>query len=158
MVDWAAAATAGANAIATAAGTGLWKDLHARLKAWLTKLGDKRARTALKRLDAAVKEIEEAADPGEARVKVRDTWCERFEDFLDELERDERDALAQELLELAGKTEREHARAGAVSGDHGMAVAGDVNITAHNHGIAVAHNEGGINVGNPPQPGQEKKA
>ncbi|MCY9787086.1 hypothetical protein KIK06_24685 [Nocardiopsis sp. EMB25] len=155
MVDWAAAATAGATAIATAAGTGLWENVHAGFRGWLSKLGDTKAEKALQRLDATVIEIESAPEDQMVRDKVKVAWQTRFEDFLEELDGDERDALAQELLELARRAEEEQARSGAVSGDHGMAVRGDVNITAQDQGIAVAHNVGGINFGNPPRPGQE---
>ncbi|MCY9787089.1 hypothetical protein KIK06_24700 [Nocardiopsis sp. EMB25] len=157
MVDWAAAATAGATAIATTAGTELWKDLHTRLKTWFTKLGGRKADKALQRLDATATEIESSPEDQGVRDKAKSTWQTRFEVFLDDLEDDERDALAQELLELARKAEQEQAGAGAVAGDHGMAVAGDVNVTAKDHGIAVAHNEGGINMGNPLQPRRAKK-
>ncbi|MFE1102556.1 hypothetical protein ACFW4K_18720 [Nocardiopsis alba] len=158
MVDWAAATTAGATAIATAAGTGLWKDLHPRLKSWMAKIGGKKADTALQRLEATATEIETSSKDQAVRDKAKNTWQARFEVFLEDLEDDERDALAGELLELARETEQAHTRAGAVARDHGMAVAGDVTINAKDRGIAVAHNEGGINVGNPPRPGQEKKA
>ncbi|MEV6821738.1 hypothetical protein AB0M72_23610 [Nocardiopsis dassonvillei] len=159
MVDWAAAATAGATAIATAAGTGLWEDFHTRLKGWFGKLGDRRAATALKRLEATRVEIEAAPEDTAVREGAQQAWRERFEDFLDELEPAERDALAQELLALADKVHKEQPSAGAVAGDHGLAVGGNLSVEARDRGIAVANNQGGINIGeNPPRPGTEEKA
>ncbi|MDT0327007.1 hypothetical protein [Nocardiopsis lambiniae] len=159
MVDWAAAATAGATAIATAAGTGLWQDLHTRLKGWLDNLGERKAERALLRLEATRAEIEAAPEDTAVRENAEARWRERFEDFLDELEPAERDALARELLTLADAVLDKAAQTGVVAGDGGLAVGGDLTVKARDQGIAVANNQGGINIGaNPPRPGAEKKA
>ncbi len=155
MVDLAAVATAGATAIATAAGTGLWKDFYPRLKSWFGKLGERRAQTALKRLEASVAEIQAAPEDPTVRDKAKTSWQERFEDFLGELDPPEQESLAKELLALAEQVERDRASAGVSVGDGGIAVGGDLNVNAEDHGIAVVRNQGGINVGNPPKPGPD---
>lgn len=158
MVDLAAVATAGATAIATAAGTGLWKDLYPRLKSWFGKLGERRAQTAIKRLDASVAEIEAAPEDTTVRDKAKASWQERLEDFLSELDPQEQESLAKELVSLAKQVEHDRASAGVSAGNGGMSVGGDVHVNAKDQGIAVAHNQGGIHVGNPPQPGPETKS
>lgn len=158
MIDLAAVATAGATAIATAAGTGLWKDFYPRLKSWFGKLGERRAQTALNRLEASVAEIEAAPEDTTVRDKAKASWQERFEDFLAELDPSEQESLAEELVTLAKQVESDRASARVSAGDGGMAVGGDVHVNAKDHGIAVAKNQGGINVGNPPQPGPDAKS
>lgn len=153
MIDLAAVATAGATAIATAAGTGLWKDFYPRLKNWFGKLGDRRAQTALKRLDASVAEIEAAPEDATVRDKAKTSWQERFEDFLSELDPQEQENLAEELVALAKQVERDRASAGVSAGDSGMAVGGDITLHTEDQSIGVVHNQGGIHVGNPSRPG-----
>ncbi|MDX3213960.1 hypothetical protein PV318_00075 [Streptomyces sp. ME02-6991-2B] len=92
-----------------------------------------------------------------ARVRARyaQSWQTRFIDLLEDLPEEEREAAAAELRSLVDHVQQQASRPGASAQTGGIAVAGDVNISATHGSMAAGVVHGGMHMG-PPQPGAER--
>lgn len=149
------AATGGA-AVVQAAGTDAWTELRSKVAAWFGRGNQPRERTELERLDRSAAELAGAGEDTErARLRQETVWQTRIEDFLEELSDEEREGAAAALRAVLEEAEK----AGAVSAGAGSAAVGrDMNIQADrgSFGAGTANVEGGVRLGNPPQPGADQ--
>jgi hypothetical protein len=148
--ELAVLAAAGGLAVVQAAGTDAWASLRQAVAGWFGRGDAGREQAALERLDQAVGELQTTdTDAAErARVSLEIAWRTRIETLLEGMDATERALAAEQLRTLLTR----HAPRTDVSlGDEGVAVNGDVNISA-DHGVAGWHIDT-VNFGNPPQPG-----
>lgn len=139
-----------------AAGTEAWGAFRQRAAAWFGRGDAERESGELARLDQTAADLA-AVDPGSAdggvsaeRIRIRQEalWQVRFESFLEGLAEAQREQAASELRTLLD----EHRASGATAGDAGLAVGGDLNISADNGSVAAGVIHGGVQLSPPPSP------
>jgi hypothetical protein len=151
-----ALATAGGTAVMTAAGTEAWGAFRGRVAAWFGRGDERRASTELERLDRTAAELV-AAEGGQlerARIRQEASWQARFEAFLEDLSEDEREQAAEALRTLL--REQAPAAGGVSAGAGGLAVGGNLHITAEGGSVAAGVIHGGVHLGPPPGPDPSK--
>lgn len=143
----AALAAAGGTAVVQAAGTDAWTGFRTGLARWFGRGDGQREHAELERLERTAAALAEAS-PEEferARVGQAASWAGHMEIFLESLEGPDREAAASGLRALVQP-------AGAVAGPGGLAVSGDVRITAKDGSIAAGVIQGDARIGPPSQP------
>ncbi|WP_331772776.1 hypothetical protein OG948_55875 (plasmid) [Embleya sp. NBC_00888] len=147
-----ALASASGAAVAAAAGTDAWLAFREGVGRLFGRGDEQETTIVLARLDRSGAEVEaaEPADVERVRARVGAVWQGRFEDLLENVEGSERERLAEGLRELMGST-----GARVRAGDGGVAVGGNVGITAEG-GSAAAWAIGTVNLENPPSPGPHR--
>ncbi|MFF1902749.1 hypothetical protein [Kitasatospora sp. NPDC058218] len=146
-----ALAMSGGTAVMTAAGTQTWEALRRRVAAWFAHGDSRRESAELERLDRTATELT-AVEGGQlerARIRHEASWQARFEAFLEDLPDSEREAAADALRVLLQEAA---AAPGVSAGSGGLAVGGDLNISAEGGSIAAGVIHGGAHVGHPPVP------
>ncbi|MFF7250739.1 hypothetical protein ACFZBU_43570 [Embleya sp. NPDC008237] len=147
----ALASTAG-GAVATAAGTELWLGFRERVGRLFGRGDAGETTVVLARLDRSQAEVT-AADPAhveQVRARVGAAWQGRFEDLLENTGEPERTSLAEALRDLLRET-----GGGVRAGDGGVAVGGDLHITADG-GSAAAWSMGSVRL-NTPDPHRDSR-
>ncbi|MFD8392674.1 hypothetical protein ACFV2N_26605 [Streptomyces sp. NPDC059680] len=123
---------------------------------WFGRGDAERESGELARLDRTAADLAAAA-PGSAgtgvpaermRIRHEALWQARFESLLEGLTEDERASAAAQLRALLDT----HAAPGPTAGDGGLAVGGDLSISADNGSVAAAVINGGVQLSPPPPP------
>ena len=147
----AALAASGGTAVVQAAGTDAWQSLREGVARWFGRGDERRANAALERLDRTEAAVRDG-DP-DACAEQRIEWRARFADLLAELDEGERDAAGEELTRLLARLGGD-AGPGVSAGDGGLAVGGDVRITAEGNSVATGVLQGDVNLSGPSEPGR----
>ncbi|TYC66651.1 hypothetical protein EH183_41300 [Streptomyces sp. CB01881] len=150
-----ALAMSGGTAVMTAAGTEAWEGFRHRVAAWFGRGNTQRESAELERLGRTAAELE-AADGGQLerlRIRQEASWQARFEAFLEDLPEDERERAGEALRELLAESA---AQAQVSAGDGGMAVGGNVHISAQEGSVAAGVIHGGVQIGHPQVPDPPK--
>ncbi|MGW2740736.1 hypothetical protein [Streptomyces sp. NPDC001450] len=149
-------ATAGGTAVVQAAGTEAWAAFRQRVATWFGRGDAGRESGELARLDQTAADLA-TAEPGSAdggasaeRIRIRQEalWQARFENLLESLTEAERERAATELRALLDGRRPP----GTAAGDGGLAVGGDLNISAENGSVAAGVIHGGVQMSPPPPP------
>lgn len=143
-------ATAGGTAVVQAAGTDAWEGFRRRVAVWFGRGDAERESGELTRLDQTASALDAGDGVSAERMRIRQEalWQARFESLLEGLAQDERDRAAAELQSLLDA----HRSSGTVVGDGGLAVGGDLNVSADNHSVAAGVVNGGVHLSPPPPP------
>jgi hypothetical protein len=145
-----ALAEAGGVAVVQAAGTDTWKAFRNAVGRWFGRGDAKREHDELERLDktVAVLQAAEAAEVGHVRIRQEAVWQARIEALLESLMGNEQfHAVAQLKTLLEGGAGSGKTSAGA----GGLAIRGDVHVSATKGSIAAGVLYGGAHV-RPPSP------
>ncbi|MFD0275181.1 hypothetical protein ACFVHB_14940 [Kitasatospora sp. NPDC127111] len=150
-----ALAMSGGTAVMTAAGTEAWQGFRDRVAAWFGRGNARRESAELERLDRTAAELAAAEGGQLERLRIRQeaSWQARFEAFLEDLPEDERERAGEALRELLAAGA---AQAQVSAGDGGMAVGGDVHISARKGSVAAGVIHGGVQIGHPQAPDPSK--
>jgi hypothetical protein len=153
-----ALAAAGGTAVVQAAGTDAWTELRGRIARLFGRGDVGREQAELARLDRSADELARSDDADTLeRVRLRQVtvWQTRIEDLLEQLDPDERGMAAARLRALLSDV-----GPGSPSSDGtgGVAAGRDMTIRADRNSLAagLAHIDGGVHLGNPPQPGPDR--
>ncbi|WP_406099777.1 hypothetical protein [Streptomyces sp. NBC_01013] len=147
-----ALAAAGGTAVVQAASTDAWAGFRQQVAHWFGRGDEQRTSTELERLDRTAGELEAAAASGPADseracLRAEAGWQARIEALLEDLATTERAEAAEELQGLVTQYQ------GTVSaGQGGLAVGGDMNISAEDHSVAAGVINGGAHISPPPAP------
>lgn len=146
-----ALAAAGGTAVVQAVGTDAWGAVRDRTARLFAGSNAERHTAELARLEETARDLSDETHPDTVLVRWESSWRARWEMLLDSLPDTELPAAADELSQVISLADR---RAGATSisaCDHGMAVGGDVSITAESGSLAggVVTVEGGISLAGP---------
>ncbi|MFE9181438.1 hypothetical protein ACFYN5_34970 [Streptomyces sp. NPDC007126] len=146
-----ALAAAGGTAVVQAAGTDAWTELRQAVARWFGRGDRQRERVELERLDQSAGELEmtEAAMVERERIRQEAAWQTRIEAVLENLDDTERAQAAEELRNLLAQ---HTPQGGALAGQGGLAVGGNVDIRAEQGSIAAGVIHGGAHIGRPPAP------
>lgn len=146
-----ALAAAGGTAVVQAAGTDAWTELRQAVARWFGRGDRQRERVELERLDQSAGELEmaEAAMVERERIRQEAAWQTRIEAMLENLDDTERAQAAEELRNLLAQ---HTPQGGALAGQGGLAVGGNVDIRAEQGSIAAGVIHGGAHIGRPPAP------
>ncbi|MFC8851517.1 hypothetical protein ACFT5D_00415 [Streptomyces sp. NPDC057144] len=146
-----ALAAAGGTAVVQAAGTDAWTELRQAVARWFGRGDRQRERVELERLDQSAGELEmaEAAMVERERIRQEAAWQTRIEAMLENLDDTERAQAAEELRTLLAQ---HTPQGGALAGQGGLAVGGNVDIRAEQGSIAAGVIHGGAHIGRPPAP------
>ncbi|MEU2061000.1 hypothetical protein [Streptomyces sp. NPDC013455] len=140
-----ALAASGGAAIVAAAGTDVWTETRTAV-ARLFGRGGQQEEVVLRRLDGTATDLAQATDDQlteQLRGQQVQSWRTRLQDLLLDLSETEREAAAAELRALVERVEQR----GPSAGPGGLAVAGDVNITAEGGSMAAGIVHGGMHMG-----------
>jgi hypothetical protein len=146
-----ALASAGGNAVVAAAGTDAWNGLRHAIARWFGRGDALREQAELERLDRTATTLQ-AAEPDQveqARIRQESSWQTRIEGMLETLDDAERQKAADQLRDLLAQ----YVPQGGVSaGPGGVAVGGDMSISAERGSVASGVVQGDVHVGRPPEP------
>ncbi|MFK4223400.1 hypothetical protein [Streptomyces sp. NPDC019890] len=146
-----ALAAAGGSAVVQAAGTDVWTGLRQAVARWFGRGDGQRERAELERLDQTAGELEAAEAGAAERMRIRQeaAWQARIEAMLESLDDAQQTQAAEELRALLSQ----HTRLGGVSaGQGGLAVGGNMDISAEEGSIAAGVIHGGAHINRPPAP------
>ena len=134
-----------------AVGTDAWVAVRDRTARLFARGDTERQTTELARLEETARDLSDQADSGTALVRWESAWRARYEMLLDSLPDAELPTVADELAQLISITGRRADATSISAGDHGMAVGGDVSVTAESGSLAggVVSVEGGISLADP---------
>lgn len=146
-----ALAAAGGTAVVQAVGTDAWGAVRDRTARLFARGDAERQTTVLARLEETAHDLSDQADPSSALIRWESAWRARWEMLLDCLSDAELPAVAEELTQVIDMAGRRAEGTGISAGDHGMAVGGDVSVTAESGSLAggVVNVEGGISLADP---------
>ncbi|WP_030243876.1 hypothetical protein [Streptomyces sp. NRRL S-350] len=150
-----ALAMSGGTAVMTAAGTEAWEGFRGRVAAWFGRGNAQRESAELERLARTAAELAAAEGGQLERLRIRQeaSWQARFEAFLEDLPEGERERAGEALRELLAESA---AQAQVSAGDGGMAVGGNVHISAQEGSVAAGVIHGGVQIGHPQVPDPSK--
>ncbi|MFF2119350.1 hypothetical protein ACFVXH_18695 [Kitasatospora sp. NPDC058184] len=147
-----ALAAAGGTAVMTAAGTEAWEGFRRKVADWFGRGDGGRETVELERLDRTAAELAgaEAGQLERLRIRQEASWQARFEAFLEALPEEERERAGEALRALL---EEAAARGSQVSaGAGGLAVGGNVQVSANRGSVAAGVIHGGVSLGRPSVP------
>ncbi|WOT40732.1 hypothetical protein [Streptomyces coeruleorubidus] len=144
-------ALAGGNAVIAAAGTDAWNGFRDAIARWFGRGDAQRELAELERLDQTATALQ-ATEPDQmeqVRIRQESSWQTRIEGMLENLDEVERQQAADQLRDLLAQYVPQ---GGVAAGPGGVAVGGDMAITAEHGSVAGGVVQGDVHVGRPPEP------
>jgi hypothetical protein len=144
-------ASAGGQAVIAAAGTDAWNGFRHAIARWFGRGDAQRKQAELERLDQTATALQ-AAEPDQVeqtRIRQEASWQTRIEGMLENLDEAERKHAADQLGALL---EQFVPQGGVSAGPGGVAVGGDMSISAEHGSVASGVVQGDVHVGRPIEP------